>query len=588
MGTKIDSTEYIYPGAKTAAMYVLAGLVSDPLTFANAKYHFDINDFPEQFQRIIFGAVEHLAKEGHSSIDWTKIEAYLKPYPTQYQIFTDNRGIDYIQNALSLYHPSDFGAYYSELKKYRLMNELSKAGIDITDIYNEEVDPVAHEVMQRKFDDMTIGQILALEEEKVIHLKDQFSVRSSLIEGSMSEGIADLIKRDRQNPIMGLPLTSPKLTTLYLGLRKGGYYIESAGTGVGKSRRMAAESCHLAYPYYYDLETKQWEYTGLSQRVLFISTELERDEQQRICLAYISGVEQIKIALNKCTAEEAARVDRAGEIMEKYPNNLYFVPMSNFTDEDVENIIEKYHQIYHVDYFFFDYLMSNEDMLAEGSKKIKISNVREDMLLLGLSTTLKNLCKEQQIMIWTATQLTLEQDSNMSSSLNERSLRGAKSIADKADDGAILMGIRTVDKPSIDQWYAQHPEYKGREDLAPNAVLHFYKMRLGKYAGTKLFVHFDRGTCRMTDCFATDKDGQLFQLEDTKCNIRNVRETDVEQYLNKLNAINANAVDAPKDAPQITSDGVVASADYGKVRDDPLPESLEPKKRKAAKTDFDF
>ena len=94
MGIKLDSSDYIYPGAKNAAMRVIAGLVDNPLLFADSHYRFDINDFPEQFQRIIFGAVEHLAKEeGLSSIDWTKIESYLKPYPIQYKVFSDNRGI---------------------------------------------------------------------------------------------------------------------------------------------------------------------------------------------------------------------------------------------------------------------------------------------------------------------------------------------------------------------------------------------------------------------------------------------------------------------------------------------------------------
>lgn len=572
MGIKLDSSDYIYPGAKNAAMRVIAGLVDNPLLFTDSHYRFDINDFPEQFQRIIFGAIEHLTKEeGHSSIDWTKIEAYLKPYPIQYKVFSDNRGIEYLQNALALYHKTDFDAEYNKLKKYRLMNELTKSGISVADIYSDEIDPVEHEKMQKGFDELDTGKILALEEAKIIALKDQFASRSSLVEGNMSDGILDLIKRDRQTPLMGLPLTSPKLTTLYLGLRKGSYYVESAGTGVGKSRRMAAESCHLAYPWYYDTDSGEWVDTGISQKTLFISTELGLDEQQRICLAYISGVEQIKIALNTCTKQEAERVDRAGQIMDQN-RNLYFVPMTNFTDDDVSAMTEKYHQIYHVDYFFFDYLMSNEDMLAEGSKKIRISNVREDMLLLGLSTTLKNLCKELNIMIWTSTQLTLQQDSAQSNLLDQGSLRGAKSIADKADDGAILMDIRGVDKPAIDAWYAQHPEKRGDKNKEPNAVLHFYKMRLGKYAGTKLYVHFDRGTCRMTDCFATDKNGNLIQIEDTIVNIRKAAASE-----------DIKPEPAETEDPKVNADGEVRNDD---VVDDPLPESLLPHEDK--KFNFDF
>ena len=42
---------------KIAVMQVLAGLIKNPLLFANNKYRFDINDFQEQFHRIVYGAV---------------------------------------------------------------------------------------------------------------------------------------------------------------------------------------------------------------------------------------------------------------------------------------------------------------------------------------------------------------------------------------------------------------------------------------------------------------------------------------------------------------------------------------------------
>ena len=72
---------------KLAVIHVLAGLITNPLLFSDNRYRFSITDFPEQFHRIIFGAVEHLATEGLASIQFIDIDEYLKPYTIQYEIY---------------------------------------------------------------------------------------------------------------------------------------------------------------------------------------------------------------------------------------------------------------------------------------------------------------------------------------------------------------------------------------------------------------------------------------------------------------------------------------------------------------------
>lgn len=514
-----------YPNWKTAAMYVLAGLISNPLFYTDVSYSFDIADFPEQFHKVVFGAVDHLIKGGMTKIDYYDIDNYLKPYAVAYKIFTDNRGIEYIQKALQLYDSGKFDYSYNNLKKYSLLAKMNELGIDTKRIYDPDIlETRANAAMQVKFDAMSVSDILLTVETDLMHLRDNFVPHSTLEEGSMADGIAETIKECRVAPMMGLPFTSPKLTTIYLGARKGCFYLESADTGVGKSRHMNAEACHLAYPWYYDLQQKMWVNTGLRQRVLFISTELERKQQQRMCLAYISGVEENKIILNHCTPEENARVDRAGQIMEEYKDNLFFLPMSVFTADSLSKSILEYNLIHHVEYVFFDYLMSNEEMLSEGSRKMKVANIREDMLLFDVSTMLKELTKTKHIMIWTATQLS--GDISQASFLDKYCIRGAKSIADKGEDCAIFADVRDVDKPMIELFcpkakaFLQAGKLQTTDDpTIPNAVFHIYKTRDGKYGKIKLFVHFDRGTCRLYDCFAVDTEGHRVDIPDTVVHI---------------------------------------------------------------------
>lgn len=55
----------------------------------------------------------------------------------------------------------------------------------------------------------------------------------------------------------------------------------------------------------YDWNKKEWISTGDSQPVLFISTELEKEEIQDIILAHVSGIEQERIEIwDDITPEE--------------------------------------------------------------------------------------------------------------------------------------------------------------------------------------------------------------------------------------------------------------------------------------------
>src|SRR5574344_770951 len=96
---------------KIAIIQVLAALVSNPLLFANNNYKFNIADFPEQFHKIVFGAIEHLAMKGMQKIDYIDIDQFLKEYPVQYKVFSNNNGVEYIQNALKIYNQKKFDFY---------------------------------------------------------------------------------------------------------------------------------------------------------------------------------------------------------------------------------------------------------------------------------------------------------------------------------------------------------------------------------------------------------------------------------------------------------------------------------------------
>lgn len=491
---------------KLAVIHVLAALIQDPLLFSDNNYSFSINDFPEQFHKILFGAIEHLAKNGMEKIGYLDIDQFLKQYPIQYKVFSTNRGIEYIQNALTLYDPKKFDYYYQTLKKYSLINSLSANGIDTRDIYDPNiVDPVASAKMYERFDSLTVNDILAAEEVKIILAKETYGNSSDRVENRMGDDILELVEELQETPEMGLPLCTPKLTTLFRGQRKGCVYMMSAPTSTGKTRVAVGEACHLSVPEYYDTVKKKWVSTNLKEKVLIIETELELREVQTMALAYVSGVPETHILDGRFFGDEKERVLKAGELLKKA--ELFMVAITNYDTEDLISTIKKYYQIHGVQYVFYDYLSENMKIMAEGTRKTKVANLRTDQILLSMITALKDCAKQLGLYIWTATQISGNvQGTN---ELDYTFLRSAKSLGDKVDVGCILTAVREADRPAVESYCA-----KGFE-LEPNFVLSVYKIRRGSYQNIKVFLYFDRGTCRMTDTFVTDSKGQLIPVEDT-------------------------------------------------------------------------
>lgn len=492
-----------------AIINVLAALIKNPLLFADNNYHFDINDFPEQFHRIVFGAIDHLAHQGMQKIDYIDINEFLKQYPAQYQVFSQNNGVAYIQNCLAAFDEKKFNYYYKTLKKYSLLRLFQSQGFDVTSILDPSiVDPKKIAEQQDAFDQMTANDIILFFETKIIQAKENFGNSDDLVQNHMGDDIISLIDELKRTPEMGMSLLSAKLTTVYRGARKGCVYMESAPSGLGKTRRAVGEACNVAIPERYDTDKKQWVKTGFAEHALLIETELELKEIQTIVLAFISGVPETHILDGKYVDDEEERVYKAGKLV--LESHLYMAAITNYDMDDIINVIKKYNQIYNCDYIYYDYLSETLKIMAEGTRRTKMP-LRTDQVLLSMITQLKDCAKQLNIFIWTATQLS--GDYKNAKELDAGFLRSAKSLSDKIDVGAILMPVREMDQPAIDAYCA-----KGFETV-PNFVIHVYKIRRGSYQNIKVFIYFDRSTGRVTDTFVTDRNGELLPIADTNIEI---------------------------------------------------------------------
>ena len=128
-----------------------------------------------------------------------------------------------------------------------------------------------------------------------------------------------------------------------------------------------------------------------------------------------------------------------------------------------------------------------------------------------LSTKLKDICNQHGVFIMSATQL--NGDWKEAEVPDQNLLRGAKSIADKIDYGAILLGVTADDLKSLETVLASNVFDK------PTIKISVYKNRRGRYKGIYLWAKANLGCCRIEPMFATDYAYEIIPIENIKINV---------------------------------------------------------------------
>jgi replicative DNA helicase len=470
------------------------------------KYKLAKEDFPEQFHKIVFAAINNLVGEGLEDINFITIDSFLSNYDVQYKIFEDNNGIEYLQRAVSDSSLGNFPYHYERVKKFSLLRSLQDNGMDIKDIYDEtELMPKLKEEIQERFDKYSVQDIMDIVDRKLLEIKETFLTEHGSHGQQAGKGMKELKESLKETPAMGAPLCSGILTTITRGARLKKLYMRSAPTGVGKTRLSLGDAANLAVNQIYDTNSKQWVKNGTSEPTLFITTELEMDEVQTPLIAFVSGVDEDKILDGNYTEEEEKRIDKAIDILNKAPLWIEHIP--NFDISDIERTIHKYVLGHQVKYVFFDYVHTSLKLLEQISLQSKGMKLREDNVLLMFVDRLKALCNRLGVFIFTATQVSGDWENVKEA--NQNLLRGAKAMADKLDLGVIA---RTPSKSDLE---ALKPILKDKFTVQPNIVFDIYKNRGNKIVRVRLWSYTNLSTCRTTDLFLTNGKYEVIPIEAT-------------------------------------------------------------------------
>ncbi len=500
------SSKYVDVAAITQ---VIGCVFNDPsILDENDKYTISEQDFTEDFHKIVFGSIYNIHLTG-SKVSIDAIIDYLANRPKFNKIFQSNKGVEYLADASQNARQLEFNYYYGRLKKFSLLRAYNDlAGMDVSFLYDpmNVIDLKKKQNQEDWLDAASLTDIAREIDKKIEEIKASYVDDDDADGYQAGDGILELIDKLKLHPEAGIPLYGQLINTVTRGARLRKYYLRSAATGTGKTRSMIADACNFACSRIYH-EQFGWIKNGGKEPTLFIATEQDKEEVQTMMLAFLANVNEEHILTGQYLGDEESRVREAGKIIAESP--IWIEELPDFSLQDVENKIKKHIREHDVKYVLFDYLQTSLKILEEISRRSGGIRLREDNILFMLSARLKDIANNYGIFVMTATQL--NGDYKDSETPDQNLLRGAKSIADRADVGMILLEVTDEDLIKLEKILEANSNF-----IRPNLKLSVYKNRRGAYKGVFLWCAADLSTCRIQPQFCTTWHHELVGIEDIK------------------------------------------------------------------------
>ena len=497
----------------SSLIQVIGCLYNKPKLFEqNDKYKFNVEDFYDDFHKVVFSSIYNLWQLGAKEITIPAIADYLSKKPKIESIFKVNKGEEFILRASEIANLNTFDYYYNRMKKMSLLRAYDNLGLDVSWVYDPDnlFNSQKKQEQEEWLDNASLLDIFDKINEKIDKIKEQYIDEVENQGSQIGDGIDDLLESFKETPALGYPLYGDFINTVTRGARLGKFYLNSASTGTGKTRSMIAHCCYIGCEQLYDVKSGKWITTGVGQGCLYIATEQDLQECQSMCIAFISGVDEEHILKSEYYAGEWERVQKAAQLLKN--SKIYFECMPDFTLQTIETTIKRHIREDNTQYIFFDYIHSSASILTEvgGSKGIK--GLREDNVLFLMSSKLKDIAVQYGVFIMSSTQLNAAyQDSETP---DQNLLRGSKAIADRLDIGMIMLEVTKEDREKLTPFCNQN------KIPVPNIKISIYKNRQGRWKGIYLWVSADRGICRFDPIFASDWGYQIIELENLKIKVQ--------------------------------------------------------------------
>ena len=455
------------------------------------KYNLTPDDFYYKLDKYIFVAIDNLRKNGAERIQPIDVENSLSTNDSARLIFKQQKGIELLQDADFYTKEENFPYYYKKLKKFNLLETFKEKGVDVSEFYVEN--PITQKALEvnAKFEELEIDDIIERVKRKILNIEHEFIQNDTTETTDVFEGIDEVLQEADERTNVGAPVQGKIFNEVIAGARKGAFVLRSGSSGVSKTRQAVGDACYLAFPIRRNENNGEWELKGNNKKVLFIATEQNQKEIQKMILAYLTGFNETKFRYGGFTNEEKLVIAQAKYILEQYKDNFYIVRMPNPTIQLVKSIVRENVMLHDIEYVFYDYIHISPSLLNE----FKGFNLRNDEVLLMFSTALKDLAVELDIFVMSSTQVNANADSS-TNIRNEASLAGSRSIINKADVGVIMARPTKEELDLLSK--------STDVTIMPNIVTDVYKVRSGEWSQIRIWSDVNLGNLRKQDLYATN------------------------------------------------------------------------------------
>lgn len=469
-------------------------------------------DFLNTATRVIYISINTMFVSGKTVLTPIEIDQDMENYEDSRVHYLKAGGIEFLQECLDYSILDNFDYNYKKLKKLSLISTLKKNHYDVSYYFQESFDSFKLErTVIERFETATLEDILDNVEGKLVKIRENF-LTEGCKKGDASVGVMELIEDLKASPGIGYELNGELFNAAAKGARKGCYYLKSASTSAGKTRTSVFDACKLAFPVHYDLMldtfVEELDKNGkriLPVKTLFIVTEMEKSEIQSIMLAYISKVNEDHIISGNYELGEYERVVYAGKIMQQYKETFFIEEVSSPNLANISAIVKRYATIEEVEAVFFDYIHTTGAMMSQFAE----NGLREDSILMLMSNQLKQLAKDCNVFMFSATQVNANAMTDDGEFKNETCIRGSKATADKCDVGYVMTSVNEKMWNRVATKVSAIPELAANlKRYHPTHIIDIYKMRRGRYKNVRIWLYLDLGNGERKDLFMTTADNE--------------------------------------------------------------------------------
>ena len=345
-----------------------------------------------------------------------------------------------------------------EIRKGYSMNPIKESQQRIVEIVNYEL-----------YDIMTI--------QEVKDAIDQINATEKFRRSILSLGTTELIMQGENDLTTGLSLPFPILTSVFKGIRKGETMSYSMPSNSGKSRFTINLAAHLSYIH--------------GKKVLIVSNEMS-EEKMKLCLittvinnpniqklhgykivksegdilefkyrpdknadvevdedGYIKRRENETLRnfsqrLLKCSTEFKTVIKITNWIEKQTENQIFFVNITDHTNDELEKIILNYYYKEKIEYMFYDTLKTDTENIGNADELKKTA------------TILSNLAQNLKIFIGSSLQLSENSTSPLNMDINDLAVcRTVKEVLDT------LCLIKQIHNEDLWKYEYSHQEVGG-------------------------------------------------------------------------------------------------------------------------------